>query len=411
MRWVSIPVALLALALVWTLGAVGAQAGNDELAARWIHAQLNQWRLGLGTLGPLAYNETLARMALDQATYLASKPQLPPSSAIHNGRTGELARDRAVWPEYAWPDYGVPGQILLSEITWVGEPEDALEFWHESQIHRQSATNLWYREVGVAAVPYARNGIKGHVFVAVLGARPNVLPAMADPSAGVLYLTDETYRGARNQTIRGVQQYRLFDEAGRPLTNGWASWAPQVALPANAGNEIHVLYSDGDRQTMADASLVGSDIPLPAYEEAWRLKAVAQIIPTAAPTPTPTPPPPPRIRIAYNNYGLTLLNTVPTRADVRSLRLLGDNGSLIVNDMRPPNNGTLRSLPMNSCLTYGLDSPRLDIPDECRYRSQTVATLRSQLFWTRGDFTVYRGDELLATCRQADEECEFDLPQ
>ncbi|MFN8379119.1 MAG: CAP domain-containing protein [Anaerolineae bacterium] len=411
MRRLGLFMAMWGMLAVLAIGAVSAQQPtNDTFEARWIHAQLNNWRLGLD-LGPLAPNETLNRMAYDQATYLASLPQLPGSTAIHNGRTGEGPRVRALWPEYNWPNYGSPGQILLSEITWVGDRQDALDFWHESRIHRESATNPWYREVGVAAVPYARNGIKGHIYVAVLGARPNVLPALADPRQGTLYLTNEIYRGARAQTIRNVHQVRLFDGDGRPLTNGWIPWAAELPIPANAGTAVNVLYSDGERQAMTNASLNEGDVMLPAYEDVWRVKSAALILPTAAPTPTPTPTPPPHIRIIYDRYGLNLLNTSPTPADVRRLRLVGANGGEVrVSDLTAGFvRGSLRALPAYSCLVYGVNSTRRDLPDECRYSSVTFAQFRD-LFWTQGDFTVYRDDVALTTCLKDDGICEFDLP-
>ena len=399
----------LLLVLVW--GGVGAQSTNDVLQARWIQAKLNEWRLGLD-LGPLAANETLERMAFDQATYLASMPNLPRTSFIHNGRQNEGPRERALWPEYAWPDYGFPGQILLSEITWVGDRQDALDFWHESRVHRESATNPWYREVGVAAVPYKRNGINGHIFVAVLGARPNVLSVLGDPKNGRLYLTNETYRGARGDTIRNVQQVRLFDGSGRPLTNGWVPWQAEMALPENAGNGISVLFSDGERQTVGEASLRTTDVVLPGYESEWRppVAAFGLSQPTPAPTPTPTPLPPPRIRLVYDRYGLNLFNISATPADVRRLRILGDGGALTIGDLTAGfGRGSLRQLPAFSCLVYGLNSPRRDLPNECRFSSVTFAQPRD-LFWTRGDFTVYRDDVLLATCLKDDGVCEFDLP-
>jgi hypothetical protein len=279
-------------------------------------------------------------------------------------------------------------------------------------VHRESATNVWYREVGVAAVPYKRNGINGHIFVAVLGARPNVLPVLGDPAQSILYLTNETYRGARNETIRNAQQVRLFDGDGRPLTNGWVPWRAEIPLPANAGEGITVLYSDGERQATGRASLVPSDIALPAYESEWRTQprsfSLAQ--PTPEPTATPTPLPPPRIRIVYDRYALNLLNISTTPADVRRLRLLGDGGALIVGDLTAGfGRGSLRQLPAFSCLVYGVNSPRRDLPDECRFSSVTFAQLRD-LFWTRGDFTVYRDDTLIATCKMDDGICEFDLP-
>lgn len=399
------------LVLGAALAGVGAQPANDVLQARWIHAQLNAWRLGL-ELGPLAANDTLAQMAFDQAAYLAGMTSLPRTQFIHNGRQGEGPRVRALWPEYGWPDFGITGQIVLSEITWVGERQDALDFWHESRVHRESATNPWYREVGVAAVPYRRNRITGYIFVAVLGSRPNVLPALADPQGGSLYLTNETFNGGRGERMRSAQQVRLFDGDGRPLTNGWIPWAAKLQIPEGAGSAISVLYSDGTTQTLGRASTMPGDIPLPGYEGAWRAQPATfgLAVPTAAPTLTPTPPPPPRLRLVYDRYGLSIMNVSVTPADIRALRLVGDGRELPATELTIGFlRGSLRAMPINNCLIFGLNSPRLDRPNDCRYSSVTYART-IDLFWTRGDFSVFRGDAVIERCAMDAGVCEFDWP-
>jgi hypothetical protein len=408
---VFIGVTSLVLLLGGMLREAGAQPPNDDLASRWIHAQLNDWRLGLD-LGPLASNDTLDRMAHDQAAFLAGMRGLPATSFIHNGRTGEGPRVRALWPDYSWPDYGIRGQVVLSEITWVGQRQDAIDFWHESRIHRETATNPWYREVGVAAVPYINNGVKGHIFVAVLAARPNVLPVLADPLNSRLLLTNETFAGGRGERMRAVQQVRLFDGDGRPLTNGWVPWAAQIPIPEGAGDAVSVLYSDGTTQVLGRTSLANGDILLPAYEDAWRVQAAltALGLPTPAPTLTPTPPPPPRIRLVYDTRGLTLFNLSPTPANITRLRLLAEGIELRVADWTVGFvRGSLRALPAFNCLIYGLDTSRRSTPLECRYSSVTYALPRD-LFWNRGDFVVMNGNDQVAACLSADGLCEFDLP-
>jgi hypothetical protein len=408
---VLIGVTSLVLLLGGMLREAGAQPPNDDLAARWIHARLNDWRLSLD-LGPLASNDTLDRMAYDQAAFLAGLRGIPATTFIHNGRTGEGPRVRALWPDYNWPDYGIRGQVVLSEITWVGQRQDAINFWRESRIHRETVTNPWYREVGVAAVPYTNNGVKGHIYVAVLASRPNVLPALADPRAGVLYLSNETFNGGRGERMRAAQQVRLFDGDGRPLTNGWIPWAAEMPIPEGAGSAVNVLYSDGTTQVLGRASLAEGDVLLPAYEEAWRVQAAltALGLPTPAPTNTPTPPPPPRIRLVYDAAGLTLLNVSPTAANISRLRLLGDAQELRVADLTVGYlRGSLRALPPFNCLIYGLDSRRRSTPLECRYTSVTFALPR-ELFWNRADFTVMNGNERVAACVSDEGLCEFDLP-
>jgi uncharacterized protein YkwD len=381
-----------------------ASAEQDADEARWIHAQLNQWRLGLD-LGPLAYNTTLEALAIAQAEYLVLLRRWP--SDPHAGRNGEGPRIRARWEPYSWPTYGAAEQILIGEIIWKGTREDALAFWRSSTVHRETATNSRYREVGIAALPEGR----GHVFVAVVGARPNVLPALADPYTDSLYLTDEDFgRGTGVNWIQHVDQVRLFDSAGRPLSDDWIPWQAKMELPDDVGSNLFILYSDGDDEVMASVSLLERDIPLPEYADAWQ-PAVEAVPVVAFPTPTATPPPIPHIRIVYDSRSLTLYNTASSFANVTALELVSGEFVQPVAELNSAQlRGSLRSLPALNCLHITAIGRRAGVPpSECRYAS-TTTVLSSQVFWTTGDFQVMRDDTLIAECRQRDGICEFDLP-
>jgi hypothetical protein len=404
-QWVRLILLFALLLLVFSGTAVTGISQNTG-EARWIHAQINRWRLGLENVGPLAYNETLEAMAIAQAEYVLSQPRFPAN--VHAGRSGEGPRTRATWSPYNWPTYGASEQIIVGEIAWLGTREDAMSFWHRSDIHRTAATNPRYREIGVAALP----GGRGSMFVVVFGARPNVLPALADPQTNTLYLTNETYDRGVGDWIRNANQIRLFDESGRPLTDGWIPWQAKIPIPENAGNSLYVLYSDGDDEVVDSVSILARDVPLPEYFDAWQQASVAAEPTQTLPTATPTPMPVPRIRIVYSDRGFTLYNTVPSPANVSTLEIVSGEAVYRVSDFNAGFiRGSLSALPQWNCLHVTRIGARAGaLPIECRYASTTTLQAH-QLFWLSGDFQVRRrGGAVVAECRQSDGMCEFDLP-
>lgn len=397
-------VVLVALVLLVSAVNTSASVSQNASEARWIHAQINRWRLGL-ELGPLAYNDTLEAMAIAQAEYVLSLPRWPEN--IHAGRNNEGPRTRARYREYNWPTYGASEQIVIGEIAWLGTRDDAMSFWRTSFVHRTTATNPAYREIGVAALP----GGRGSLFIVVLGARPNVLPALADPDTDTLYLSDEEYdRGIGSGWIRDVSEVRLFDEAGRPLSNGWVPWQSKLPIPDNAGESLYVLYRDGDIEAVDAVSVLESDTPLPEYAEDW--VQPLPVVPTEVlPTATPTPAPIPRIRIIYSGRSLTMYNTSAAAANVRNLEFVSGEAVYPVAEFNVGFiRGSLAALPAWNCLNVTqIGAPVSAPPIECRYTS-TTTVLAHQLFWRSGDFEIRRDGTTIAVCRQNDEICEFDLP-
>jgi uncharacterized protein YkwD len=403
--------AVMAAVFVIVLLTLPAQSQSAQQDIRWIHAQLNAWRMGLG-LGPLAYNDTLAQMAQDQATFAATWTQIP--SNLHAGRNGEGPRVRALYDAYAWPTYGAAQQVVVGEIAWFGRREDAIAFWRTSQIHRETVTNPWYREIGIGAVP--RKDSRGYFFYAVLGARPNVLPALADPQNAQLYLTNDTYSRGRGEWMRDATLVRLFDMDGRPLSPTWLPWSATVPLPENAGERVYVLYSDGTHESMAEVDLRPRQIPLPNYEAEWfsvQVNNWGEVQPTSTPAPTltPSPPPPAHIRLIYDRYALTLVNTSPTNASVVDLELVSADGSqsLPVRTLQTGFvRGSLTSLPRGNCLQAANNLSRVPQLPLCTRSSATYIAQR-QLIWL-SDFEVRSGSTVLARCDSDTGQCEFDLP-
>jgi uncharacterized protein YkwD len=232
-----------------------AQSLNDPTPALEILAYLNQWRVESG-LAPLKPNDTLHNLALEQAAYLSLLPDIPGGNAMHLGQGGETLRERAA--RHNWPTYGEGGLAAIAEVGWVGQIEGALTFWQGSSIHTETITNPGFREVGIAAVPHPW----GHVFIVVLGSRPDVLTALVDPSGSQLYLTQDIFRyGVGN--VPPMQVY-LFDTDGRPLNNGQAfEWTPVLPIPAEAGGQVFVLYQDGSSRSLAEVDLALDRAVLP----------------------------------------------------------------------------------------------------------------------------------------------------
>lgn len=251
----------LLIVMAGSLPFVTAQDSEQPTAFDML-AALNEWRLEEG-LSPLRYNPTLEALAWLQAEYLLSLPNLPEN--IHDGILGEGPRERALWEPYNWPYYGIESRINLVEITVAQRTvAQGIDWWKHSDIHRQAATNPNNREVGVAALPYPY----GTVFVAVLGGRPNVLPALIHPDGSTLYLTRETFWGAvGDEYMTSITGVRLLDSDRTPLTD-WQRWRATLPMPEVSGDRLFVEYTDGDRTITTEVSLQDDVFPLPEYVDA-----------------------------------------------------------------------------------------------------------------------------------------------
>ncbi len=275
-----LPLLLIVFLLAGT--SVAAAQGNrvPPTAANML-AAMNQWRLDQN-LAPFRPNPTLEALAWMQVNYLLSQPDIP--SNLHDGILGEKPRERARWPQFDWPYYQIPARVSLEEITVAAASIPAgITWWQNSDIHRRAATNPNYREIGVAALPYKY----GTVFVAVLGGRPDVLPALIHPDGQTLYLTRETYAGAQgsNYMVR-ITGVRLLDSDRKPLT-GWQPWSATLPMPQVSGQTLYVEYSDGTRTITTPVDVTRDIIALPGYpppgtSEAADAAVPAETLPVAA---------------------------------------------------------------------------------------------------------------------------------
>jgi len=434
---------LLALLLTIVPLSATAQPESDADEARALVAALNAWRIDLG-LSPLSPNPILERMALDQAEYILEQPQIPSGAAIHTGRNGEDPRTRALYPKYDWPVYGQAEQLVLSEIA-AARPnvQGAINFWRGSDVHNRTVTNGWYREVGVAVLPYRL----GFIYLVVLGSQPNVLPALADVRDDTLYLSNETYPRGRGDWIRNADQIRLFDSQGRPLAD-WQPWAATVTLPQMSGSSLYIVYKAGDAEAVTQVSLRPADVLLPQYADAWDGSIIIASLPTSAPTlratsaamlATNTPEPNPTLALAPTSTSApttagATATTAPTASSGSSsapsgptvtlvytastLTIMADRAGLNLSGLVLTNGttnirvaslqaqyirGTIQSFGARDCLFITIDRSITSPTASCGFTSTTFYEA-SRAVW-RNDFRVERNGEVAATCRVSDGRC------
>lgn len=410
--------------------------------------QLNVWRLTQG-LEPLVYNPTLERMAAVQADYLVSLPDLP--GDLHAGVQGENPRARSQFPEFAWPTYGHPQIMSVTEIAAIGSIRSALEFWRGSDIHNRSVTNPTYREVGIAARQYGSDIL----FIVVLGGRPGVLPALVDIESQIMYLTTERAEW-QGEWIGEAIEYRFLDSEEQTLTD-WVEWQRDIELKGDIVDLIeqatYIQYRDAadvrthyelnfspvwsslpEPDVVQRPTLVPSATPLPPgvtpatstpTHTPGGLFATNTIVPTAtltptiAPTRTPFPtftptmtPAPGTVMFIYNDNVFTLYNAGVDDVDLTGISFRRDDVGFIgsfweeVTDIL-----NLSALPAGQCLAIEPESGITYVyPPECTMIRSIVQEPNPRYFWL-GDFEVLIDDEVIATCDGEADNCMITLNQ
>jgi hypothetical protein len=350
-------------------------------------------------------------MATYQALYVASLRETPNGVAIHVGRNGEGILHRALFDQFNWPYYGRPERITVGEIAAVNSAEEALDFWHHSTPHRRTVVNPGYREIGIAAIPHPF----GHIYVAVLGAEPDVLPALVHPETGELYLSNEYSQYATwNTWIQEVTSVRLFDGMGRPLQSDWIPWTETVDLPDDVGDQVFVLYTDDNVEVMSRVDLERDIIVLPGHYPPPDPELLLQMTPqpTLAPTLTPEPPRP-ELLIVYDNRSLTIINQGRRTVNLAYTELVGASYTLEMTAWNDVGNANIYQFAPGDCVQIWsggeFNTPRK--PEECRIVQSGRSNLRpTQLFWTMDSFDVVDNGEVIATCEVGARRCEVDIP-
>jgi uncharacterized protein YkwD len=400
---------------------VSVQPPPYDTLALDILAKLNAWRISIG-LWPLRPNDVLNTMAMDQAQYVLSLPELPSGEGYHIDALGRNPRGRAL--DYGWPYYNSPAQIAVTEIAAVGPtPDYAIDFWMNSQIHHDSVVNPAYREVGIAVLPHEF----GNLYVVDLGARPDVLPALVDPDTGELYLSSEQYKwSSGGDWVHDVTEEQIVASADSPPNdNSWLSWQPTI--PAPAASHYAVVYSDGEQETVTDVD-PGVDIAwLPDNLNATVVAVAEAAVEVAQAGPTPAPSEEPTsggevgapsatgeadVALIYDNQSLGVLNVSGGALNLTGLAFSGGETRLPITRWDTEwLDVPLSAFPAGDCLQiWSYDQNDPGKPAGCHYVRSSIYVAPDELFWHNGDFQVlWQGDPLL-TCAVGAGRCEISLP-
>lgn len=377
--------------------------------------QLNLWRLSEG-LEVLVYNETLESMAVSQADYLQSLGTLP--SDLHAGRRGEDARARSQFDEFAWSTYGHPEVFFVTEIIAIGNIETALDFWRGSDIHNRSVTNSQYREVGFAAQQRGDDVM----FVVVLGAQPDVVPALVDVEAELVYLTSE--RGtATGDWIAAPTRYRFLDLNYQPLSD-WESWESLADLPEfeSDSDSFYIEYEDEAEYRVTYELLLtpiwGTDVPPTTTSmsgEAEATEAAPVGFPTNTPIPTITPTPPPTatplprgLQLIYDEDRFTVINNSAVYLNLYNLNFRqGDKRYDGRTWETVTDNLNIGALPPQQCLQIAgfEDTEGIVTLAECLVVRSFVTISEEEFFWVEGEFEVFLRNDSVATCIASEKSC------
>lgn len=420
---------IVVLIVLFGVGNYRVSAQQDDSSAADVVTEINAWRIAEG-IWPLRQNATLQAMAVAQAEYILSLPDIPDGGAIHTGRQGEGPKERAQQFPYNWPVYGRTDRVAVDEIGYVGrDAKAAVGFWQSSSIHRTTALNPVYREIGVASLPHPY----GHVFIAVLGGRPNVLPATVNQDQ--VYLSNERfYAPGGDEWIFQATEIRLFDADGKPLSDGWIPWTSVMRVPPNVGGTLYIEYSDQKVQVISEVSLGGSAAPelvvipptvtspepVPVSEPVEtgvepepteaEPEPLVVVVPTAAPTIEPAGD---DVLVIYDAQSLTVFNNSSGPLDLSGLVLA--QGSLVLPAARwesPWLNAPLNAFPTQDCLRIWSwdESVEPPTPPNCRYQRSVFYVDPEQRFWTMGQFEVRWQNTVLAVCNAQDGLCAVALP-
>lgn len=410
---------------------------NDAAAARQILEMVNQWRVQEG-LWPLKVNPTLESIAIAQASYVL--PQLSSNlaeDAYHKDAQGRTARQRA--SANNWPNYGHPEQVEAGENAAVGTFKLALDFWHESDIHRRAALSNVYREVGVAALPRARGG---YLFMMTFGARPGVFTALLNSDGNSLFLSGENSRYAKIKSAD--MKVRVFNTLGQPISASM-NWQSTVPLTPGYGDKLFVLFSSGDFQSVVEVNTIRDVAVLPGggttVVNAQPTSAVVAAFPTNTPQPSgvqsvvlasgtiatpvpalaqptveptvvlPTPQPGnAELLLLVTTNAVVLYNQSGNAVNLTGLVIGNDIGSATVERWNTIAAFPVNAFPSKNCLKVQRINTFDPNPSGCKLVRSLITLNPERIFWTEGEFTVQRDSVTLATCTLAIGQCPVDLP-
>jgi len=441
-------IAAMLLALLSTQSQTANGLAESNPTVEWdVIARLNAWRI-TENLPPMKFNAELQTLALKQARFLTEMNTLPHGGDLHIDAKGNLPPQRANASQ--WPAYGIPARTAIGENAAVGDAKFALRYWLHSEIHKKTALNPAYREVGVAAVPFH----KDFMIIAVFGARPDVLPAFLFPEEGTIYFTNEQYKfKSGGKWIQNVITIQLYDENGKALLDAPLPYVEKMTLPPLTTENIEVAYQNGTTITRYKLN-VRSDIAiLPHHQATAGITLVlptsaVTVLPTTAPAtiaparlapPTNTPrfqPPPtntprriaaantsvpptalattlptesaasiletpdksPELMILYDDDALVIVNDTDNTADISDLSLRYQGRVLDSTKWSAIIPVPLQRFPVDHCLMLEVATAKLFLPEACKQVRSVLTINPERRFWMVDSFEVWRGDKLLGVC-------------
>ena len=279
--------------LLWFAGPL--QAQEQDPAAQFVEL-VNQAR-SRESLSPYGWSNELAAATQRHADDLATN-QL----ASHIGSDGSDASQRIAEAGYAaWG-----GGAMIGENYWAGSttPQEAFDWFMESQPHRENILNPRHREIGVGVA----TDVEGRFYYVLnFGSRPNVLPIFINDGAAttessqvaILLTNEEAYPLGEGANRMGraieVRISNVPDLDDQP----WRQWEPLVdwALPDQpAEYMIYIQFRDGAGRTAVSTGRItlvpGPDAPtaLPPPPPTLTPEPPTPIpVPTETPVPTPVP--------------------------------------------------------------------------------------------------------------------------
>lgn len=373
-------------------------------------ALVNEWRIASGTW-PLAPNDALQGLAETHAAYLASLPALPDAAGQQLDASGADAAARAA--ATGWPTYN--GDAVVGEVIYAGPGVDAaLDEWGDAP-DSETALDARYREIGAAAVPYQ----DGVLVVAILGSRPDVLPALLDPDSWLLYLTSERTSPPAGEWMPAPTSVQISPSV--PIAGQWQGWEPTIAVPPTQ-EPFNVFYTDGSQTVSV---YVNPRLDIVWLPSTLSINDTALGTPVATPTPTNlpirvitfTPSPtygPPRIYLLFDEAQMTILNNSGSPIDLTDLEIISSGGITLKGTDRQGETLTapLYAFPHGYCLqVMGANLPDPGRAPECAVRDGVIYLNPVNLFWMLFDFEVRIGDQVVGTCTAGVSPCELELPE
>ncbi len=244
---------------------------SDDTAASRALGLVNEWRVSEGLM-PLELNGVLQQMAQAQAEYILPRlSSISEEELYHHDAKGRTAIARAV-EVYNWPDFNLPQRVEVGENAAQFNVKGAVNFWQNSPIHKKTATNPTYREVGIVALPLPAKGT--YLFYMCFGARPNKLTAMLAPEGDTLYVSREFSKYSPEKKVEPTIQ--LFDANRTPLTDPMP-YSLKVSVPKGAGAKFYVKYKTSKSELWTEVQNTRDNTILsdkPAVSVSAQLKAV-----------------------------------------------------------------------------------------------------------------------------------------